>query len=194
MDKTVSVEQFSRISARGEWEITITQGPFADVALSYEDDVEKRISYKVKDGQLRLNFEAKRWSLFGKKDKRACVKITIPDMSALELYGSSLVKFSGFCGESLILSATGASEVTGTESSYKRLQLDKSGANKIDLSETAVDNAHISITGTGKLAVLMNGGELTGKFSGMGEVIYGGTVSRESVEVMGMANIRPLQA
>lgn len=191
MIKVGDLTGVSRLSIRGDWELAITGGSQANVAISAPHDVEGRITWDIKDGRLRLALAAPRWRFMKKSEERARAQIVLPELRALELAGSCLVTVADFEGDQLLLSAIGASRVSASGSVYQNLALEMSGANRIDLSGLRTRDARINILGVGNLVLLMDGGALSGKFGGMGEVLYYGAVASETVEIMGMGRVKP---
>ena len=51
-------------------------------------------------------------------------------------------------------------------------------------------NAGVDVSGAGKAAISMGGGELSGSLSGVSDVSYYGVASEETIQVSGMSKVK----
>jgi len=186
---TPALTDFDGLDVRGTWKLDVQQGESWRVELSVPLELQDRIDARVEDGHLTFGLEG---DLFGGGfgDDPMTAKITMPRLSALEISGAGDVELTGFTGERLDLTLSGAAELDGHSSRYDTLALSMSGAGDIDFREVTVTNADVSVSGAGDLRLTMAGGRLTGHMSGAGDLRYYGTVSEQNVTTSGMADVR----
>jgi hypothetical protein len=115
----------------------------------------------------------------------------------VELDGDELTfGYEGECagcfrdGPSLTVDMSGASELRGAASRFDSLSLDKSGVGNLELGDVTVTNADVDLSGAGNVTLRMGGGRLSGDMSGFGSLEYYGTVSEQTVDSSGFANVR----
>jgi hypothetical protein len=178
---------FDSIETSGGWIIEAVQGDVCAVALEsasrYSDDIE----ISQRGDTLRLELD----SAFGSVVARPIVSIVMPDLESLECDGSATIALSGFELDRLVIDIDGAASVTAEDSQVEDLDLSVDGASTIDFSQSEVVDADIDMDGASTLRITMDGGELTGSLNGVGNVIYGGHVSAERVQVGGIGKVRP---
>ncbi|MFW6289067.1 MAG: hypothetical protein ACOC2Q_04735, partial [Spirochaetota bacterium] len=68
--------------------------------------------------------------------------------------------------------------------------VDVDGAANVDFSSAEVVNASVEMDGASNLSITMAGGSLTGALRGVGNVTYGGEISREAIRVEGLGRVR----
>jgi hypothetical protein len=113
----------------------------------------------------------------------------MPALESVTLSGASELDFTGFEGERLAITATGAVDIEGEASRYGALELAMTGAGQADLREMAVTDAEISLAGAADVTLQMAGGALTGGMSGAGRVRYYGPVREQSIATTGVATV-----
>jgi hypothetical protein len=185
---------FERIDARGTWEVTVVQGAEWDVALRYPEEIEQQLRVRVEGDRLVLDYQRSGWGWWrGTNNRdRVLARITMPELSAVELSGETKLDISGFSGAELVITASGATKIDGRDGAYDELTLVVSGAGDVDLGRVVVDQARVVVSGAGNVLLNMNGGALSGTISGVGKVRYRGSVSRENVVASGMSSVEAL--
>lgn len=190
--RTYDFTSFDGVAVSGQWQITIERGDSWRVAVDVPAELVDNVRVEQDGGRLSVRSEGTVW--FGGFDddaKSLKATITMPAVASIELSGASRLTLSGFVGDRLSLTSSGASEVRGASGRYDTLELVMSGAGNIDLDGLLVTNADIQTSGAGNLKLNMAGGRLTGSMSGAGNLEYRGTVSEQSVAASGIVNIRP---
>jgi hypothetical protein len=182
---------FDRIDARGNWQITLVQGPDFDVGLSYPERMRDRLRVRVEDERLVLAYEGRSFGWFGNNDS-VKARIVMPELGAVELAGAGTVDMTGFSGDQLVINASGASEIKGHDGRYEDLRVNLSGAGDVDMTDMPAVDARVVLSGAGQITLTMDGGELTGTVSGVGQIRYHGTVSEQNVVASGFSRVEPL--
>lgn len=183
---------FDRIVVRESWLVEIRQGSAWNVDLTYPEEREAELQVGVRDGALildRSGSAASGWNWWGHNEGPFRARITLPELSAIEITGAGSVEFAGFEGERLALLVSGAGNIEGSDSSYGSLDLAVGGAANVDLNDVPVVDAVVNLSGAANVELRMNGGQLTGNLSGLGHVGYTGPVEREAVSVSGFGRV-----
>ena len=188
------VSGFSKIDARGVWSLTVTRGANWDVMLSYPNNVQNRVRVRVEGDRLVLDYERNGFGLFdfGGGGNRVKATIVMPELTAVDLAGAATLNVAGFKGDDLDIRASGASNIRGRDSAYKKVDLVVSGAGDVDFADVVSDDAHVELSGAGKVVLNMNGGTLSGSISGAGTVRYHGKIAKQDVVVNGFSSVQPL--
>lgn len=188
---TYDYANFAAVSINGQWEVTIERGDAWRVAIDVPAEVFERVRVERSGDGLTFGYEGD-WSFrsFGRGTAAPQATITMPALESVALSGTSTLSFSGFEGDRLSLTSSGASEIRAATGRYDTLVLVMSGAGNVDLDGLLVTNAEIQTSGAGNLELNMAGGRLTGSMSGAGNLDYRGTVSEQSVSTSGFVNVR----
>jgi hypothetical protein len=189
---------FTRIDARGSWEVSITQGQDWSVKLDYPDDIEDQLRVRTEGDRLVLSYErpnAGWWRGFGGGDRGRGVRaeIVMPALESVDIAGASEFMLSGFSGEKLSITASGAVDLNGRDSRFDELILIVSGAGDVNFGEVVVDDAQVVLSGAADVTLNMNGGRLSGTLSGAGKVRYRGSVSAQSIVASGFTSVEALR-
>lgn len=181
---------FDEVDIEGQWQVTIERGDAWSVGVEAPAELADDLRVRVDDGVLRLDYE-RRWR-FAEFDDEGTLQatITMPALESLDLSGASVVRFSGFEGESLSLDVSGAADIQGTASRFDELDLDASGALSVELGDVTVTDADVDVSGAGSITLRMAGGRLTGDLSGTASLEYYGTVSEERLDRSGFVNVQ----
>lgn len=186
---------FSKIDARGDWNLTVTRGDKWDVMLSYPDDMQKHLGAHVEGDRLVLQSRRGRngfgW-FFGGHGNKVKATIVMPELTAANLADSTVFTLAGFKGDDLDIRVSGGSNIKGRDSAYKKLNLVVSGAANVDFADVVTDDAHVVLSGVGNVVLNMNGGTLSGRISGVGSLRYHGKVASQDVAVSGVSSIQPV--
>ena len=181
---------FDSIEINGRWTVVVTQGDEWQVELDYPETGTRDVDVSVHGERLRLS-GARSGSLFGRSDARLTANVVMPALVELETAGENRVTFSGFEGDHLSIESAGATDMTGADCRYARLDLSMAGAGNAQLKGIVVTDADIEVAGATNVSLTMDGGELTGGLAGAGRIEYSGTVSREAVDVAGFGWVGP---
>lgn len=186
-----NLRNFDRVVVRESWVVDLTQGNDWQVELSYPDDVEVEVGV---DGDLLvLDREGggPGWRWWGDRSRRFRADITMPALSELDIEGAAQVNLRGFEGERLGIQVGGAANIEGYDGRFDLLDLVIAGAANVQLNGILVTDAEVDLSGASNVELRMNGGELTGKMSGFGNLSYSGDVSDERVNVSGFGHVGP---
>jgi hypothetical protein len=181
---------FRGVGISGQWQLTVERGDAWRVSVEAPAELVENLRIRVEGNALELGYDGRSW--FGDFDGDNTLEATIsmPELEALEISGTSLVRFSGFEGSTLSLDVSGAGEIRGAASRFDRLTLDASGAVNVELGDVPVADAVVDISGAGNVTLRMAGGRLTGDVAGVASLEYYGTVSEESVDTSGLTSVR----
>lgn len=188
------LQGFQGITLEGTWEVELTQGDRWEVELTYPEALEDVIDVKIKNGSLILdsgNWHLRDWGwLSGKEHKPVpAARIIMPNLRAVNIKGATDFYFSGFQGEHLDITVSGAGNLEGEKGSYEKLTLKMSGAGNVEIDDIKFVNAEVRISGAGNVELTMDGGVLSGDLSGFGNITYYGTIKAERINVSGFGNV-----
>lgn len=176
---------FSGISAEGGWKITITPGEYSVSVSASELDADD-IEVSRRGDALLLSFA----SGFRTRTASPEARISVPDLSRIDIDGGAEVRLTGVDSPRLEIRVNGAASVTGIDARIEELHVDVDGAANVDFSSAEVVHASVEMDGASNLSLTMAGGSLTGVLRGVGNVTYGGEVSREAIRVEGLGRVR----
>jgi hypothetical protein len=136
-------------------------------------------------------------------------EVTMPELTEVALSGASHVTITGFeSAEPLVVDASGASELRGEieagrvrfyvsgasqlrlTGSAAHLTVDGSGASQIDLSDFAVGDAEIELSGATTASVRASG-RLDARASGASRLTYAGGPALGVIETSGASSVKP---
>jgi putative autotransporter adhesin-like protein len=185
---------FSRVDARGQWQVALVRGDAWSVEVSYPVELEPNLTVNAAGGELDLTLIGNQgdfWSDFGAREGlRVTARVVMPALEKIELAGATKLELSGFQGEELELDAGGAFQITATDSRYDELDLQMAGAGKADLSGLTATDAHVQLAGAQSVTLRMAGGRLSGEVVGASRLEYYGTVASQDVDVAGIARVQ----
>ena len=185
VERPITVERFGAIELRGPWDLQLTHA--AEYSAVLRGDRELVDAAEVSTAGDRLSIH-----LQGDVDEDRTVRllITAPTIAALDLAGGVTGTISGLDAAELSVLAEGAANLVFAGSTIGDLALQTAGAANVDLGESLVENALLDLEGANQLRITMDGGSLTGRVAGVGNVRYSGDVSRVNVEPDGIVRIR----
>jgi hypothetical protein len=189
--RTYDYANFDGVEISGQWQVTVERGDGWRVAVDAPAELLDELRVERSADALTLGYEGG-WSFgpFGRQTRGPQATITMPVLASIILSGTSTLSFTGFEGDRLSLTSSGASEVRAGSGRFETLTLVMSGAGNVDLDDVVVTNAEVRVSGAGNLKLNMAGGRLTGSMSGAGNLDYRGTVSEQSVSTSGIVNVR----
>ncbi len=174
----VGVSDFTSISAESTLDISLVRG----------DDYSVELKTATNSSNNEVMFEKKGSTLFIRnKNNRFLysprVTITMPSVEKIALNGVSSLSFSEFDINELGIRTEGVVSVSGNNSTIQNLMFSGNGLLRLDLSDVPVKNAEIRHEGLYLVELLMNGGVLAGKITGMGSLNWRGDVSENRIKV-----------
>jgi hypothetical protein len=208
--QTIDVKDFDEIINRIGGTVYVTQGNKNEVILEGREDDLEEVNVEVRNGELRIESSRRsRWTFWsdnGTKD--VDVYVTVKALKAVRVSGSGDIvgqntietddftaKVSGSGDIEMDLEArtveTGISgsgniELSGSANSGR---LSISGSGKLLAEELTVGDFKVSISGSGRGSITVNG-ELNVSISGSGSVYYGGNPTGVNSSVSGSGKVR----
>ncbi|MBU3078030.1 head GIN domain-containing protein [Sphingomonas quercus] len=186
---------FNEIAASGIADVEVHTGaPFHVQAVGTEDALDN-LRLKVSDGQLAIGNKSGSmlgW-LFGRRQGRVHVRVTMPEISAANLSGAGNIVIDRVAGDRFEGAIAGSGHIrinaiqAGTArfaiagagdyeavGSVQRLSVAMSGAGNLRAPELTAGDVDLSISGVGNLRMRATG-KVTGHVSGVGNVEIAGT-------------------
>ena len=185
IEREYAVEDFSRLAITGGWRVSISRGATQTLSISGDSALVNDVTVAVSDGLLSISSEGAAPAF----DGGLSAEITVASLESLETIGGSDVRLRSLNQEELRIRNHGASNVQAEGLVVRRLRLESEGAGNFDFTDARVHSAEVVMEGAGNVEVTMDGGELTGRISGLGNVEYGGSVARESIRVDGVGSV-----
>jgi len=177
------VSGFSKIDAGGAINLEIAIQDNYGVTIEADDNLLQHIKTEVNGDTLKIYSEGK----ISTKTK-INVKISMPELSDLDISGASTARVADARFDALELTASGASKITinGTAASVKA---DASGASSIDAEKLAVENADVNSSGASKVIVAPSN-DLNADASGASSVYYTGEPKNIKQDASGASSIK----
>ena len=138
-----SLDGFTGIALSGNATLTVTQGDSFSVAVTTDSGLQDHIDTSVRGSTLQID---QHYSIAGRSPD-VSVAVTLPQLTELDLSGSTTTTIEGIRGESLHASSSGSSDIR-IDGDVETLSMDVAGSGHIALTGKARD-AHITISGSG---------------------------------------------
>jgi len=176
---------FSSLVFSGNWKISITGGADYGVRITGPSGLMKNTGISQTGKTLTISNE----NTPVLHDSIFSVEITLPDLEQLSISGGVDLDFTGFTGDVLTITLSGAGRIRGLDSRYGNIVLLCSGAGQLDLTGCRTANAEVNLSGAGEVLLNMEGGVLKGTISGLGSVEYSGSIRENLLEVSGLGSV-----
>ncbi len=159
-------EGFSQIDVGSAVTLDVTVDPRAEhsVTVSYDDNILDNLITRVSGDKLVIEIEGD-VNLTGNHDR--IVEVTMPNLNSLTASGATGVTVSGSIGD---------------------LDLDVSGASRVDLSELAVGDVTVDASGASSVYIDTNA-VVAGSASGASNVVVRGNPASVLIETSGAASV-----
>ncbi len=178
-----NVSGFSKIDAGGAVNLEITtQGNFG-VTVEADDNLLQYIKTDVSSGTLKIYSEGRISPKTGIN-----IKISMPELSGLDISGASKANVANAKADSLELKASGASKIK-IEGVAKSVKTDASGASSIDAENLRVENADVDSSGASKVTVSPSN-DLSADASGASSIYYTGEPKNIKQDASGASSIK----
>ena len=178
------LKNFTKVEISGALEVQLTgQSDFA-VSVETDDNIAPLITTEVVGDTLRV-FPKDRFSV----SPRPIIKVSMGDLSNLDISGASVANVSNIKGNSLYLNASGASKIN-IAGEVTELNAEASGASKIQAENLKAARVDANASGASKTSVFATE-ELTARASGASKVKYSGTVTVVNKDVSGASSVSP---
>ena len=185
VDRQIQVERFTTLELSGGWDLQLTHAAEYSAVLTGDRELVDAAEVSTAGDRLSIH-------LPGDADEDRTVRILIaaPTIEALNLAGGVTGTIAGLDAVELRVLAEGATNLVFEDSTIGDLALQTAGAANVDLGESLVENALLDLEGATQLRITMNGGSLTGRVAGVGNVRYSGDASSVNVDTDGIVRIR----
>jgi len=183
---TADLADFNSIYTVGGWSVTIAHGETFNVEVAASEKALQQVDLFTRGDTLHLELDSGVESITG----NLTATVTLPDLERLRTAGGASVTISGFDLDSLDIEVDGAASITARDGRIDDLSIDSDGAATFNFAGVQVRNAEVEMDGASHLDISMAGGELSGVLRGLGDVIFTGEVSDETIRIDGLGRIR----
>ena len=165
--ETRNVSDFKMVDASSAMYLEIAAGKEFSVQVEADDNLLQYIKTDVSGDTLKIYSKGN----ISPKTK-INVKISMPELTGLEVSGASNASVSNAMGNSIELKASGASEVK-IEGEVKNVKLEASGASAIEAETLKCQNADAHASGASTITTAP-ANDLTAEASGASNIFYTG--------------------
>ena len=171
---TFGYTDFTEVAVRNSFEVIIQEGSEFSVSITVDTEYADLIEVTQEGIRLKIGF---REDFTG--DIRATTLegiVTIPRLTAVEVFNSALVTVAGFTGSFLEANLSGSAILEAPNNRIDFVGATLSGSSQLQFQDIApLPSAHIELSGSSKATVnMINGGTLTGTASGSSSLFYYG--------------------
>ena len=177
------LEGFSEIEVAGVFKVEAQVGSSTSVEVLADDNLLPLITTKVRGDRLVVEFDGS-----VRPKVTPTLRVTTPKLSAIESSGASVVDARNLTG-TFSFETSSASKAT-LVGEVDELELDVSGAAKIDASDLKAKSATVDVSGAAKVDVTVTE-SLDADVSGAAKVTYGGNPDNVNKDVSGAAKVEP---
>ena len=180
--ETRAISGFTSIDASGAFDIEVVCQKEPSLEIEGDDNLLPLVKTEVHGNTLSLRPE-KPFSV--KRPIR--VRISVPNIENISSSGATSFRVMNVKNEKMMIDARGASsfDITGETVA---LDLDLSGATKVDTEKLHAARVKISLSGAGKATVFASE-ELDAQVSGAGSVTYAGDPKKVNKKVSGVGSV-----
>ena len=172
------------IELRGAWKLQFT--PASEYRVVLAGDPEIIEAAKVSTDGDRLGIHLEEYSV---QDRSLRIVIAAPTLTALTVAGAVDGRIVGLDAAQLAVVTQGASNLVFEDSTIGDLMLNTEGAANIDLDASSVTNAVLDLAGASQLKINLNGGSLTGRVRGVGNIRYTGDADNVDLDTAAAVKI-----
>lgn len=181
--ETRSVSGFEKINANGAVNMEIAVGKDFSVTVEADDNILEHIKTETNGDTLRIYSEGR----LSTKTK-INVKISMPELSAMDINGASTAIVSNANSDSLELKANGASKIK-IDGQVKDLDANANGASTIDAETLKAENADVDSNGASTVTVFASN-DLKADASGASTIYYAGEPENIKQSSSGASSIK----
>lgn len=176
------LDDFDKIENKTCLDMIVEVGPKTSAVLTIDDNLADIIKTEVKRGKLILDFEESCSSR-----SRCMVRLTVPQLESVRVYGSGDAEVAGLRGEEFSLHIYGSGDaVLAGETGTFRLKIFGSG--DVRAKDLRADAAKVSIMGSGDV-VLTAEQEIGASIFGSGDIVCYGDPEERSKRALGSGHI-----
>ena len=177
-----SISGFTAIDASGAFDIDVVCQKEPSLELEGDDNLLSLVKTEVRGSTLFISQERP----FSVK-KAIRVKLTVPNIESISSSGAGNFHVTQIKNEKLKIDTSGASTLEMSGETVA-LNLDMSGASKVDTERLRAARVKISLSGAGKATVFASE-ELSADVSGAGSVTYAGDPKTVNKNVSGVGSV-----
>lgn len=183
--ETRTMDEFDKMEVSGAIHASFEVGKEFQVVVETDENLLPFIATTVDDGKLRIH-----WDRHGsvQPTKAVSIRVTAPRLEGVSVSGASTADCRALAEDSLEVRASGASKVR-LEGSAKTLDVDASGASRLDGSKFVAGHVKIDVSGASSVKVVASE-SIEGEASGASSVRYGGSASRIEVDTSGASSVK----
>ena len=183
VERPLEVGRFAAIELRGAWKLRFTRASEYRVVLAGDPEIVEAARVSTDGDRLGIHLEK-----YSKQDRSLRITIAAPTLTALTVAGAVDGRIVELDAAQLAVVTEGASHLVFEDSTIGDLMLKTKGAANIDLDASSVTNAVLDMAGASQLKINLNGGSLTGRVRGVGNIRYSGDAG--SVDLDTVASVR----
>lgn len=197
---------FNRVDISHSFKVDISQGESFSVVIRIDDNLVEHLNVIKQGDTLKIGLDPTRD--FNIRNATMQAKITMPELTGLDLSGSSDANITGFKStENLTVDLSGSSSLVGDieagdiridlsgssdmklAGSGADLTIDISGSSNLDLAELPAVNARVSASGSSS-AVVNASGRLDVEATGASDIYYLGDPTLGTISTSGSSTIQ----
>jgi hypothetical protein len=161
------VDGFHAIEVGNAMQVDVTAQKDFSFEIEADDNIVPLISATVDDGVLKITCEK-----HVSTSSPIRIRISAPDIDALESSGASNVTIAGIKNTGLSIDSSGASKIK-IDGATAKLAVELSGASKLDAASLSAENGTVEVSGASSATVNVSG-SLRADASGASRVSYAG--------------------
>jgi hypothetical protein len=181
--KNIPMEKFQHVVVLGTWNVKIVAGNNYQVTLDSPTEALSQISVVQNADTVTISSD------HVSNQKQLAVIVTSPQLTNVELHGTTRTDIAGFRLKDLSISMDGTHSLKGIDNQIENLKLHAAGTSSINLSDSKTTNAILEIFGTSNTQLNMQGGDLSGQAKGAVSITYSGTVKTQNIATAGIAKV-----
>lgn len=179
-----NIGAFTAVEVSGAYEVEIIAQKEPSLEIEGDDNLLPFVKTEVKNGTLYISSDR---SFSTRKAIR--IRATTKEIQGLSTSGASEIKLDGVKSESFVLESSGASKIN-VAGETKTLEVEMSGASKIDARNFRASRVKVSSSGAGRASVYATE-EVNAEVSGAANVTYYGEPKVVNKEVSGAGSVSP---
>lgn len=181
--ETRNVSGFKKVEAQNALNVIIDAGKDFSMQLEADDNLLPLIKTEVSGDKLTISIKDSISS-----SRKPTIKISMPELAALDVSGASSGEVSNVKTDSLELAASGASQIKIVGEANK-LKSDASGASGIDAEGLKVTDADVRASGASNSTVTV-ANELKADASGASTIYYTGEPKTVTPKSSGVSSVK----
>ena len=188
--RQLQVSGFAELKLRGAWKLQFTQASEYSVVLTGNQETVAGAEVVSDGDRLAIHLNGSSEDDGGVRiDGSVRVVITAPTLAALSVAGAVDGRIVGLDAPQLTVVTKGASNLVFEDSTVGELVLETAGAANVNLEASVVANAVLDMAGAIELKINLNGGSLTGRVRGVGNIRYTGDASSVELDTVALVNV-----